>query len=79
MTFSTIWFKPSHVNDNTLERIHDQLTHLLPSTIVTSTNGWPSVNNDMMGILGQVGGMLLPPGFDYKTFMYPLSFWMTYE
>ncbi|EPM85249.1 sarcosine oxidase subunit alpha, partial [Pseudomonas syringae pv. actinidiae ICMP 18886] len=26
-----------------------------------------------------VGGKLMPPGFYYKTFMYPQSFWMTYE
>lgn len=32
-----------------------------------------------MGILGKVGGSMMPPGFYYKTFMYPKSFWMTYE
>lgn len=47
--------------------------------VATSTNGWPSVNTDVMGILGKVGGKLMPPGFYYKTFMYPQSFWMTYE
>ena len=47
--------------------------------VATSTNGWPNVNSDMMGILGKVGGKLMPPGFYYKTFMYPKSFWMTYE
>ncbi|MBF0676771.1 sarcosine oxidase subunit alpha [Pseudomonas sp.] len=47
--------------------------------VATSTNGWPSVNNDMMAILGKVGGPLMPPGFYYKTFMYPQSLWMTYE
>ncbi|MGV8340335.1 hypothetical protein, partial [Pseudomonas aeruginosa] len=45
----------------------------------TSTNGWPNVQNDLMGIFGKVGGKLMPPGFYYKTFMYPQSMWMTYE
>ncbi|RXT90418.1 sarcosine oxidase subunit alpha [Pseudomonas syringae] len=52
---------------------------LYSGLVATSTNGWPSVNTDVMGILGKVGGKLMPPGFYYKTFMYPQSFWMTYE
>ncbi len=44
-----------------------------------STNGWPSVNTDVMGILGKVGGGMMPPGFYYKTFMYPQNLWLTYE
>ena len=52
---------------------------LYQGLVATSTNGWPNVNTDMMGILGKVGGKLMPPGFYYKTFMYPQSFWMTYE
>jgi sarcosine oxidase subunit alpha len=52
---------------------------LYPGLVATSTYGWPNVNTDMMGILGKVGGKLMPPGFYYKTFMYPQSFWMTYE
>ena len=52
---------------------------LYQGLVATSTNGWPNVNNDVMGILGKVGGKLMPPGFYYKTFMYPQSFWMTYE
>lgn len=52
---------------------------LYSGLVATSTNGWPNVNTDMMGILGKVGGKLMPPGFYYKTFMYPQSFWMTYE
>ena len=45
----------------------------------TSVNGWPSVNTDLMGILGKVGGGMMPPGFYYKTFMYPQNLWLTYE
>lgn len=52
---------------------------LYAGLVATSTNGWPNVNNDMMGIIGKVGGNMMPPGFYYKTFMYPKSFWMTYE
>lgn len=52
---------------------------LYAGLVASSTNGWPNVNSDMMGILGKVGGKLMPPGFYYKTFMYPKSFWMTYE
>ncbi|KRW58911.1 sarcosine oxidase subunit alpha [Pseudomonas sp. TTU2014-080ASC] len=47
--------------------------------VAKSTNGWPSVNTDLMGILGKVGGGMMPPGFYYKTFMYPQNLWLTYE
>lgn len=47
--------------------------------VASSTNGWPSVNTDLMGILGKVGGGMMPPGFYYKTFMYPQNLWLTYE
>jgi sarcosine oxidase subunit alpha len=43
-----------------------------------SVNGWPSVNFDLMGLIGAFG-RLMPPGFYYKTFMYPQKLWMTYE
>jgi sarcosine oxidase subunit alpha len=44
----------------------------------SSVNGWPSVNFDVMGLIGAFG-RLMPPGFYYKTFMYPKKLWMTYE
>ena len=44
-----------------------------------STNGWPNVNNDAMGLMGKLGGPMMGPGFYYKTFMAPASMWMTYE
>jgi len=44
----------------------------------SSVNGWPSVDFDVMGIIGAFG-RLMPPGFYYKTFMYPKKLWMTYE
>ncbi len=52
---------------------------LYQNLTATSTNGWPSVNTDLMGILGKVGGGMMPPGFYYKTFMYPQNLWLTYE
>ncbi|AMC99623.1 sarcosine oxidase subunit alpha family protein [Halomonas chromatireducens] len=44
-----------------------------------STNGWPNVQRDVMGLVGKLGGSFMPPGFYYKTFMAPASMWMTYE
>ncbi len=44
-----------------------------------STNGWPNVQRDLMGMVGKVSGAFMPPGFYYKTFMAPASLWMTYE
>ena len=52
---------------------------LYAGLVASSTNGWPNVNNDVMGILGKVGGRMMPPGFYYKTFMYPQNLWLTYE
>ncbi len=44
-----------------------------------STNGWPNVDRDLMGVVGKVGGRFMPPGFYYKTFKQPASMWKTYE
>ncbi|WP_434984135.1 sarcosine oxidase subunit alpha family protein [Vreelandella zhaodongensis] len=44
-----------------------------------STNGWPNVQRDLMGLVGKLGGRFMPPGFYYKTFMAPASMWLTYE
>jgi sarcosine oxidase subunit alpha len=43
-----------------------------------STNAWPSVNFDVMSVLGAFS-RFLPAGFYYKTFMWPKKFWMAYE
>ena len=45
----------------------------------SATNGWPNPENDMMEWVGKLGGRMMPPGFYYKTFMYPQSMWDTYE
>ena len=42
-------------------------------------NGWPNADNDLMGIIGKLGGNLMSPGFYYKTFMWPKSQWEIYE
>ena len=44
----------------------------------TSVNCWPSVDLDV-GAINNLVSPLLPAGFYYKTFMWPKSFWMTYE
>ena len=52
---------------------------LFNGLVSASTNGWPSVETDLMGTIGKMGGSMMPPGFYYKTFMYPKSLWDTYE
>lgn len=44
----------------------------------TSVNCWPSPNFDVMSI-NSVFHRLLPAGFYYKTFMWPVSGWKVYE
>ena len=43
-----------------------------------SQNCWPSVGFDLGAVAG-LAAPLLPSGFYYKTFKWPLSQWMTYE
>ena len=43
-----------------------------------SQNCWPSVNFDI-GEINRLFSPLLPAGFYYKTFMWPVKFWKTYE
>ena len=45
---------------------------------VRAQSGWPSVNFDL-GAIFSAAGRLLPPGFYYKTFMWPPRLWMLYE
>ncbi|MBR7887884.1 sarcosine oxidase subunit alpha family protein [Marinomonas sp. A79] len=52
---------------------------LFNGLVSSSTNGWPSVDTDVMGMIGKIGGNMMPPGFYYKTFMFPESLWETYE
>ena len=43
-----------------------------------SQNCWPSVNFDVGGIYNLLSP-ILPSGFYYKTFMWPVNFWKKYE
>ncbi|AEF54348.1 sarcosine oxidase subunit alpha [Marinomonas posidonica] len=52
---------------------------LYQGLVAASTNGWPNVETDLMGLVGKIGGKMMPPGFYYKTFMFPQSMWPTYE
>ncbi|MCB5160494.1 sarcosine oxidase subunit alpha family protein [Marinomonas algarum] len=52
---------------------------LFDGLVSSATNGWPSVDTDVMGMIGKLGGKMMPPGFYYKTFMFPESSWETYE
>lgn len=52
---------------------------LYDGLVASSTNGWPNVQRDVMGLFGKVAGKMMPPGFYNKTFMAPASMWMTYE
>ena len=52
---------------------------LYAGLVAHATNGWPSTEFDLMSYIGKVGGRMMPPGFYYKTFMYPQSMWDTYE
>lgn len=52
---------------------------LYDGLVCKPVNGWPSADNDIMGLFGKLGGGLMSPGFYYKTFMWPKSQWATYE
>ena len=52
---------------------------LFSGLVSQATNGWPNVDTDVMSLIGKVGGKMMPPGFYYKTFMFPESLWNTYE
>ena len=58
-------------------RVTEQV--LYDGLVCRSVNGWPSVDHDVMGVFGRLGGALMSPGFYYKTFMFPKSQWETYE
>ena len=52
---------------------------LYDGLVCSSVNGWPSVNVDLMSVIGRFGGGMMGPGFYYKTFMFPAFMWETYE
>ncbi|MCY0967311.1 sarcosine oxidase subunit alpha [Parathalassolituus penaei] len=52
---------------------------LYEGLVSSATNGWPNVDFDVMSYVGKIGGKMMPPGFYYKTFMWPQTMWPTYE
>ncbi len=52
---------------------------LYDGLVCAPTNCWPSPAFDLKGIFGALAGKFMPPGFYYKTFMYPAKLWLTYE
>jgi sarcosine oxidase, subunit alpha len=46
---------------------------------VSAMNAWPSLGFDVMRATDKFGGPFTPPGFYYKTFIRPRSWWPLYE
>ncbi|MGD8710998.1 MAG: 2Fe-2S iron-sulfur cluster-binding protein, partial [Ectothiorhodospiraceae bacterium] len=63
----------------TIPNLRATETELYDGLICDSTSGWPNVDFDAMSFVGKVGGRAMPPGFYYKTFMFPQNGWLTYE
>ncbi len=53
-------------------------TELAQGLRVSSVAGWPSVERDLLSVIG-LAARFLPAGFYYKTFMGPPGRWETYE
>jgi sarcosine oxidase subunit alpha len=51
---------------------------LEPGLVARSQNAWPSVRYDFAGVLDKARP-LLPAGFQYKTFKWPVKAWNVYE
>jgi sarcosine oxidase, subunit alpha len=62
----------------TLPNLRATQVELYDGLTADSVNAWPSVNFDV-GVVNDLMSRLLPAGFYYKTFMWPASWWMTYE
>ncbi|WP_417531426.1 sarcosine oxidase subunit alpha [Marinobacter lipolyticus] len=52
---------------------------LFDGLVSQPTSGWPNLKFDFLGVFGSILGRMLPPGFYYKTFMFPQAAWETYE
>ena len=48
-----------------------------PGMDVRHQNAWPSLEHDLLAVNDRLS-FLLPPGFYYKTFIRPRSFWPLY-
>ena len=63
---------------NTLPNLRATEVELYDGLNANSLNCWPSVNFDVAAVLG-LFSKFLPPGFYYKTFMWPKNMWRLYE
>ena len=64
--------------DRTLPNYLATQVELFDGLEAASLNAWPSVDFDLRAVNGLVS-RFLPPGFYYKTFMWPKRFWPFYE
>ena len=64
--------------DRTLPNYLATQVELYDGLEAASVNAWPSVDFDLRAVNGLVS-RFLPPGFYYKTFMWPQRFWPFYE
>ncbi len=55
------------------------ITALVDGMVIRSQSGFPSVGFDIGSGLLSLFSRLMPPGFYYKTFMFPKNLWMFYE
>ena len=62
----------------TLPNLRATEVELYDGLKASSLNCWPSVNFDVAAGLG-LFSKFLPPGFYYKTFMWPKNMWKVYE
>ncbi|GLQ75652.1 sarcosine oxidase subunit alpha family protein [Vibrio penaeicida] len=63
----------------TIPNLRATQTELYEGLVCSSVSGWPNIDIDFKAGLGKLAGGMMPPGFYYKTFMYPQSLWPTYE
>ncbi len=68
-----------HTGDAAIPNPRATQVELFEGLVAGSTNGWPSVEFDLMEWVGKIGGQFMPVGFYYKTFMAPQKMWMIYE
>ncbi len=64
--------------DRTLPNYLATQVELFDGLEAASVNAWPSVDFDLRAVNG-LASRFLPPGFYYKTFMWPRRFWPFYE
>ena len=66
------------IGDRTLPNYLATQVELYPGLEATSVNAWPSLNLDFRSI-NSLMSRFMPPGFYYKTFMWPRWLWPFFE